>query len=291
MKIDDHRRLSRLYDDHGRRCWYLYPPYLALSQLRSDVEIVEDSHAGSVILFRRARRSGRTELEIYTPPMPFTPEALTYAMQRVQDENRRSRVRMRYVERSDMPAVARAGFRIHAREEESIIDGDRLRAVEGSDFRRIRREISKVSSQPGLRCRDYEPGHERGCLAVLDRWRDRLTKAGLPAEGDRLTRTCLKEATNWPKEAILGRVCEIGGVIRGFTFAGPISSDCGNLFVGISDTDIRGVAYLIRQDQIVQWSGLRHFNHGGDAGRSGLRALKDAFRPVEKAPVYRAAYS
>lgn len=291
MMIEDHETLSRLYDDHDRRCWYLYPAYLSLTALRPDVEIVADSHAGSVILFRRAGRSGRTELELYTPPLPCTPEALNYAIRRVQDENGHAKVRIRYVERGDMPAIARAGFSLRARDEESIIDADRVRALDGPEFSRVRREISKASAQPELQCRDYRSGDEQGCLAVLERWRERLRGAGLPIEGNRLTKACLKQAASWPRQAIRGRVCEIAGEIRGFTFAGPISNDCGNLFVGISDTDIRGLAYLIRHDQVLQWPTLRLFNHGGDAGRSGLGALKDAFRPVDKAPVYRAVFS
>lgn len=288
MNIHDHTRLGQLYERHQRSCWYLYPAYMALSELRPDIEIIEEEHAGSVIFYRQ--RNG-AETELYTAPMPCTAQALKHAMQRVQDMNGRSRVNIRYVEASQMPEVARAGFTLHAREEESIMDADKVRALEGSEFKRVRREISKVSSQPGTICRDYQPEDEAACLEVLARWRERLKQAGLPIEGNRLTRDCLRNAPTWPREAIRGRVCEVDGEIRGFTFAGPISPDCGNLFVGISDTDIRGLAYLIRHDQVMEWPDLRLFNHGGDAGRSGLNALKDAFRPIDKAPVYRAVFS
>ncbi|WP_187793428.1 phosphatidylglycerol lysyltransferase domain-containing protein [Paracoccus amoyensis] len=259
-----------------------------MTELRPDVDIIQEDHAGSVILYRQ--RNG-AEAELYTAPMPCTAETLKHAMQRVQDMNGRSRVNIRYVEASQMPEVARAGFTLHAREEESIMDADKVRALDGSEFKRVRREISKVSSQPGTLCRDYQPEDEAACLDVLARWRERLKQAGLPIEGNRLTKDCLRHAPDWPREVIRGRVCEVDGEIRGFTFAGPISPDCGNLFVGISDTDIRGLAYLIRHDQVMEWPGLRFFNHGGDAGRSGLNALKDAFRPIDKAPVYRAVFS
>ncbi len=291
MNIEDHERFSQIYQKHQRNCWYLYPAYMALSQLRSDVEITEEYHAGSVILYRQSQRTNGTELELYTTPMPCTPETLQHAMQQVRDANRRKRVRIRYVERSEMPEVARAGFILRAREEESLMDGDKVRALEGPEFSRIRREIGKTSSQPGLQCRDYRPEDEAGCLAVLGRWRDRLKQAGLPLEGDRLTRNCLRHAAHWPRQAIRGRVCEIAGEIRGFTFAGPITRECGNLFAGISDTDIRGLAYLIRHDQLLEWPELAYFNHGSGAGRSGLNALKDAFRPFDKAPIYRAVSS
>lgn len=291
MDIEDHERFSQLYEAHQRNCWHLYPAYMALSELRPGVEITEEIHDGSVILYRQRQRERGPELELYTPPMPCNQKALQHAMQRIQDTNRRKRVRIRYVERSEMPEVARAGFILEAREEESIMDANKVRALEGSEFSRVRREIGKTASQPGILCRDYRPEDEAGCLAVLARWRDRLKQAGLPLEGDRLTKNCLRHAADFPRQAIRGRVCEIAGEIRGFTFAGPITRECGNLFVGISDTDIRGLAYLIRHDQLLEWPELPFFNHGGDAGRSGLNALKDAFRPIDKAPIYRAVYS
>lgn len=291
MNINGHARLQQLYAEHRRSCWYLYPAYIALTEMRPGIEIFEEAHAGSVTLYYRRNRSHGPETELFTPPMPCTPEALQHAMQYVQQANDRKRVRIRYVERSEMPEVARAGFTLHAREEESIMDGDKVRALEGAEFKRIRREISKTSSQPGISCRDYRPEDEAGCLAVHARWRDRLKQAGLPLEGDLLTQNCLRHAAAWPREAIHGRVCEIDGEIRGFTFAGPITHDCINLFLGVSDTDIRGLAYLIRHDQVKEWPGFRLFNHGGDGGRAGLNALKDAFRPIDKTPIYRAVFS
>lgn len=288
VSTDSHDRLVDLFDAHGRACWFLYLPFLHLTGLRRGHRILEESHGGAVTLYRSRDTASGPSLELFVPPMPATPASLDHAATRVREISPASPVRIRHVEEHDIAAVARAGFALRDRDEEFIYDTAKVTALEGSDFRRLRREIAKASSHPGLSVRDYTSDDEDACLAVLDRWRTRLKAADLPAEGYRLNANCLRHAPGWPPELIRGRVCEVDGEVRGFAFSGPISRSCGNMFICITDTDLRGLAYLMRHDQVSLWPGLSEFNSGGDAGRDGLNALKQTFRPTRMHRIYRA---
>jgi len=288
VTLESRGRLFDLFEANGRACWFLYPPFLHLTGLRRGHRILEEAHDGAVTLYKaRDTESGRY-LELFVPPIPATPATLAHAVARVRAISPASPVRIRHVEERDLAAVARAGFVLRDRDEEFIYDTAKITALEGSDFRRLRREIAKTSAHSGLSVRDYAPGDEDACLAVLDRWRERLKAADLPAEGYRLTANCLRHASGWPPDAIRGRVCDVNGEVRGFAFSGPISRSCGNMFICITDTDLRGLAYLMRYDQVTLWPTLAEFNSGGDAGRSGLSELKQSFRPVRMQRIYRA---
>ncbi|MFS4438919.1 phosphatidylglycerol lysyltransferase domain-containing protein [Paracoccaceae bacterium GXU_MW_L88] len=288
VRVDSHHWLPELFAAEDRMCWFLYLPYLHLTGMREGYAILEEQFEGATILYRMSERKGRPVLEIHTPPMPYSTAAMDHAVERVRDTNRRSTVRVRYVEEAQMPDLARAGFRIHAREREFYYDCAQVVPLDGSQFKKLRKEINKAANLPGFVARDYTAEDEAGCMEVLDRWRSRLKEAGLPAEGYRLTANCLAEAPDWPQDLIKGRVAEIDGTIHGFSFAGPISPDCGNLMIGISDTEFRGLSYFLRHDQMAEWTSLPAFNDGHDAGRGGLSDLKRSFRPPRMVQIFRA---
>lgn len=203
----------------------------------------------------------------------------------------RSTVRIRYAEQRNLASVARAGFALRLLDEEFLYDAADLISLDGPGLKRVRREISKTRSHSRLSIRDYLKGDEENCRAVLDRWRRRLIGAELPVEGFRMTAWCLRQAADWSRDLIRGRVCEVDGEIRGFSFGGPISPSCCNMFICITDVDLRGLAYLMRHDMVLQWPDHPKFNMGGDAGRPGLRAMKESFRPSRIAPIFGAVPS
>lgn len=288
VRIGTHQRLCEDFGSDGRCCFYLYLPYLHLTGLRDGYEMLEERAAGSVILYRAARKGDRLKLEIATPPIPCTKDALSWATQRVREANGGGTVRIRHVESAQMAEVARAGFALAARDEEFVYDRARVLAADGHEYKRFRREISKSQGQPDLVIREYRKEDRAACLAVLGRWRDRMKQAGLRANGCRLTATCLRNVPDWPETMIRGRVVEIAGEVRGMAFSGPISPTCGSLFISINDTEFRGISQRMAQNQLSLWPNLPYFNDGHDNGRAGLADMKQSFRPVRMNRTYRA---
>lgn len=291
ISVANHSTFTDLFGRYGRTCWTLYSPVLKLSGSRTGWRIVSEMAFDSLIFYRTRMADDRVSCQILTPPVPCTPDALAHAIARVREMTDRSTVRIRYVERDQLAPIARAGFTLNFREDEFLYRADNLTSLNGPGLKRVRREISKARGHWGLSVRDYLPGDEAGCRSVLDRWRRRLVDADLPVEGYRMTARCLRRAHSWGRDVIRGRVCETDGEIRGFSFGGPISPTCCNMFICITDTDLRGLAYLMRHDMVLQWPDHPEFNMGGDNGRSGLRDLKEAFRPTRIAPIFGAVLS
>jgi hypothetical protein len=291
ISIANHGERGGLFGRHGRTCWFLYSPALELTGSRKDWRIFCETNSDSLILYRVRATADRLSAQILTPPVPCTPRALDHAIARVREMTARSTVRIRHVERRELASVARAGFALRLRDEEFLYDAADLISLEGPGLKRVRREISKTRAHSGLSIRDYLPGDEAGCREVLDRWRRRMVEADLPVEGFRMIARCLRRAPGWGRDLIRGRVCEMHGEIRGFSFGGPISPACCNMFICIADVDLRGLSYLMRHDMVLQWPDHPEFNMGNDAGRPGLRSQKEAFRPARIAPIFGAVLS
>ncbi len=59
------------------------------------------------------------------------------------------------------------------------------------------------------------------------------------------------------------------------------------LFEAKSDTSVRGLSYFQRHSLLSKLRDFDLVNDGSDAGRPGLRQLKNNFRPVEMHVEYR----
>jgi hypothetical protein len=77
--------------------------------------------------------------------------------------------------------------------------------------------------------------------------------------------------------------------VRGFAFGGSITSTLGSYYLGLTDRSIKGLAYLLSYRLMAEFSDFPHFNDSDDAGRPGLRAMKQQFRPVEMHAVFSAS--
>ena len=194
--------------------------------------------------------------------------------------NRATTTRIRYAHEQDALLLARHGYRIQHVGDEFLFDRAAVEALEGSAYRRLRRELGKIERRPDLVIRPYEDSVQAACIGLLDDWARRLKARGIGANGYNYTKACLREAGTLPAGVLQGEVFEVGGEVAAFGFSGPITREVGCVFISINRTDLSGLTYLVRWRNVTRLPGVRLMNSSTDNGREGLNSIKQSFRPV-----------
>jgi hypothetical protein len=90
-----------------------------------------------------------------------------------------------------------------------------------------------------------------------------------------------------PDEDLRGEVVFIDGHLVAFAFGGEIRAGLAGSFERKCDTSIKGLSYFHFRSFLQSLQNFDLINDGSDTGRSGLRQLKESFRPIEMHVEYR----
>lgn len=272
-----------------RKAWTYYFPFIHLygATGRRWIYLYEQA-AGSIILYELRDRRRGLELSLVVPPLPLTDEALRHAEERVRGFNAGRRWGIQVVQESDALLLARRGLTITYQASEYIYDRAAALAAEGPTFARLRKELSRARKQGVVETRAFTPEDRPACQAILEAWKRRLAEADIRPDGYRSTSHCLAVADQFPPALLSGLVVEVDGQIHGFAFAGRMNEVYGNLYVGMTDNEFRGLPTLLAVELMAGFEELSYFNDATDNGRPGLREQKQQFRPVEMHHIYRA---
>jgi hypothetical protein len=227
-------------------------------------------------------------LRLYLPPFPFNRDALRWAEDRQRNYNGTTKCVIVWADQTAGPELMEQGYRLAYRESEYIYDGDLVRAADGSNFSRLRRNLSRVRKLEGLIIRAYGPDDQAACLELLARWRKRRSDQGLETEGYGYTRRIVQHASEFKNGLLRGEVVLIKEKLVGFSFGGQITPDMECIFIAISDHDIASLGYTLRHSFVSNGPQRKLFNDGEDGGNSGIREVKLVFCPVEMNHLYRA---
>ena len=290
LALADQDRVRAVMAAASMRSYVGFFPWLYGMTLSKKRSLLWETIGSSFCLYIVRRLDGDLRMELYLPPLPFSPEALDKARARCAAFNREKRGRIAIVDDDLRPHVENAGWRLRALETELIYDADAVRAMEGKAFDRLRRKVNKVAREPDLVVRDYEPGDNEGCSALAKTWAAALreTHEGPQAPGIQYVHRCLSTVDQFDPRVMRGQVILRDGRVVAFTFGGTISPHYGVLFVTISDHDIPGLGYFQRQRFIARHDDFRLVNDSSDSGRASLADMKRAFNPVETDTLYRA---
>jgi hypothetical protein len=281
INVEDHKIFSDAVESSPITSHLHYFPFLNLfgNHVKKQALIYEQFE-GSVLIYLLRQGQRRLRLSLYLPPFPFSLAALRHAQERMQDFNGSRSGKIVWVQESDVIPVARAGFEIFFKEEEFIFDRAAVMALEGPGFRSLRQELSRAKKPGQVETRHYTPKDREACIALVDDWWDRLVATGMKANGYAYTIACLEMADRFPQSLLNGLVVEVNGEVRGFAFSGSVTGTMGCNFLCITDNAFRGLPHLLRYQLMDEFPGLIRFNDSTDAGRPGLRELKQRFRPV-----------
>jgi hypothetical protein len=144
--------------------------------------------------------------------MPFDAAALRHALDRMRDFNQDRSGGILCVAEEEALKVARAGFTVFFKYDEYIFDRAAVMALEGSGFRRLRRERYGAQRVGQIETRPYRAQDEPACLTIVEAWKERLAAAGVKRiEGCRGVLACLAGADRFEYPLLSGLVVEIDG--------------------------------------------------------------------------------
>lgn len=279
--------VSALNRGNQKTSLYFFPFLHSFARAPSQ-PLLWEKVGGSICVYMLTNMHKVPNLRLYLPPFPFNVEALKSAEDRQRSFNGTTKCIIVWADQPAGPELMECGYRLAYRESEYIYDGDLVRAADGSEFSRLRRNLSRVRKLEGLMIRDYGPDDQAACLDLLARWRKRRSDQGLETEGYGYTRRIVEHASGFRNGLLRGEVVFIKERLVGFSFGGQLTSAMECIFIAISDHDIASLGYTLRHNFVSSGPHKKLFNDGEDGGNAGIRDVKLVFCPVEMNHLYRA---
>jgi hypothetical protein len=269
--------------------WGYYFPYL-LSRNRPDREAMllgEDE--GSLCVFLWQFRDATARLDLYLPPTPMNPAVLRRALERANDFNGNLSARIMRIDAKDAEALSGLrDLRTEQRKLQYLYAPRNYSNLSGKHCYTVRRNVALVGRLPDVDVVPYSASYAEACRELLRRWSRYHRDAHGTGGGVTTSERAIELATVFSDTELRGEVVLVNGRVSAFAFGGAIRSAIGCIFDTRSDVDVRGLSYFHRRSLLLKLQDFELVNDGSDAGRLGLRQLKDSFRPVEMHAEYRA---
>jgi hypothetical protein len=273
----------------SQKCSYYYFPFLHSFARAPNQPLLWEKVNGSICVYILRNTDSGANLRLYLPPFPFNIDALKWAEDRQRNFNGTSKSIIVWADQSAGPELMERGYRLEFRDREYIYDGDLVKAADGGDFSRLRRNLSRVRKLEGVAIRAYGPDDQAACLELLARWRQRRKDQGVETDGYGYTRRIVEHASEFRNGILRGEVVLIEEKLVGFSFGGQITPNMECIFIAISDHDIASLGYTLRHTFVSGGPKNKLFNDGVDGGNPGIREVKLVFCPVEINYLYRAS--
>jgi hypothetical protein len=289
LELADLGRFKAAVAAGGQTGWAYYFPYVLTKSKpgRGGIFLAEDD--GSLCVFEWSTTSTGGRLDLLFPPLPMNPAVLARCLERANDCNGDRFARVKRIDEQDTPAVASLGaLRVKQRRSQYLLNPAAYEHLAGRQFYTIRRNVAAVEKRPDLEVVPFVPAHMDGCRELLARWRLAHGDAHGTAGGGGASQRAIGLVGTLGERDLRGEVVLLNGRVAAFALGGEIRPGLACSFERKCDTQVRGLSYFHFRSLLL---GLRDFdrvNDGSDAGRAGLRQLKDSFRPVAMHAEYRA---
>lgn len=287
LDADDLARYMAAVENGQQMGWRYYFPYL-LSQHREGTRadlLVEDE--GSMCVFRWQIRDSTPRLDVFVAPTPMNVPVLKRCIERANEFNDDRSARVMRIDAGDVDAVSAAGIRVNPRESQYIYPPGEYDSLGGKKYYTIRRNVALVERLPDVQVMPYAPSHAKACRELLKRWGKAHREVHGTSGGISLSKRAIDLAGVLPKNVLRGEVVFIDGHLAAFAFGGEIRPGLACSFERKCDTEIRGLSYFQLHSLLRNLQDFSLVNDGSDAGRAGLRQLKESLRPVAMHEEYR----
>ena len=199
--------------------------------------------------------------------------------------------RIEGVESADLPLYRAIGFEAAPAEPEYLYSRRNLVELQGDRYRSQRWSVNRASKEMDSYL--FRPFEERDLLACLQLYTAWGIKRQMAA-GDFFPKALIRDGlffhrrlmVNRAEYGLVGRVLEVNGKIRGYTFGAPISSSVFCVFLEIADRGIPGSAQVLFHRFCAEMDSFEMINAMGDCGLAGLRRSKTAYRPERLTGTY-----
>lgn len=288
LRRADLNRFKHAFAAARKRPWCYYFPFLLCYSHSPTRSVLWREEQGCLCVFL-SRGTRRPRLDLFVPPIPFDPAALRWCVGLMNEWNGNRSGRILWCDAADARGLSDAlGCSVALKEREYIYSPAAMRALSGSRWRTVRRNVRRIERRPGLHVRDYAPADAPACRDLLAAWENTQGRRhrGLFDRG--YTRACLELAPQLPDRDLCGELILMDGEIRAFAFAGEMWPGMASFFVAKTDTRVRGLSYFQRWHVLQRFTDYEHINDASDLRHPGLRQFKRSLRPVRMVDVYSA---
>lgn len=268
--------------------WAYYFPYL-LSRNRSGrsaVLLAEDDD--SVCVYGWRMKDGKPRLDLLLAPAPMNGLVLARCLQRANDFNGDFSARVMRIDEKDAEAASAVPyFQVGVRKKQYLYAPTSFADLGGRRYRTLRRYVARIEEMPGLEVVPFSAAHREACDSLLAQWGAQHREAHGTAGGMGTSTRALELTETFSEPDLRGEVVFIDGRLVAFALGGEIRPGVGCFFEAKSDSGVQGLAYFQRYSFLSKLSEFEFVNDGSDAGRPGLKQLKDSLRPAEMHVEYR----
>jgi hypothetical protein len=265
----------------GQLGWgYYFPGLLALNRTdRTAILLGEDN--GSLCVFRWTRREARDRLDILLAPAPMNAAVLGRCIERANDFNGDRSARVLRVDASDAGAVgAVANLLVREHKAQFLFAPSSYADISGRKFRTIRRNVIKIAELAGIEVLPFQSAHIEECRQLLSRWGERHRNAFGTRGGAGTSRRALDLSALIHAPDLDGEVVLLHGRLVAYALWGEIRPGVGAFFDAKCEAEPAGLGFFHRHHFLSRQHQFEIINDGSDAGRAGLRQLKNSLRPV-----------
>lgn len=270
--------------------WSYYFPFLLTQNRAGRSALLLEYDEGSVCLYHWRNGDSVPRLDIHSAPMPMNVAVLKRCFERVNEFNEDRSARLRRIDTKDTAAVASVpGLRLRERKSQYIFNPANYAELGGKKYYTVRRNVKYVEQLADVEVRPYSPADAEACHKLLRRWRKTHRETHGTAGGFGISRRAIDLVGQLPDHVLRGEVVFIRGQLSAFAFGGELRQGLACSFERKCDNDIRGLSFYQLRGLLLRLNEFDQVNDGSDTGRSGLRQLKDSFRPVEMHTEYSAS--
>jgi len=271
--------------------WSYYFPFLLTQHRPGRSALLIDIDEGSICLYIWRVREGKPRLDIHSAPAPMNTSVLRRCLERASDFNGDRSTRVMRIDAKDSDAVATLPeLRVWPRKKQYIFLPENYVDLAGKKYYTVRRNVSRVERLPDVEVRPFIPDDKKACRDLLYAWKKIHRDTHGTAGGVGISRRGLDMLGQLPDDTLRGQVILVDGKLSAFAFAGEIRPGLGCSFERKCDTSLRGMSYFQLRSLLLSLQEYPRVNDGSDTGRTGLRQLKDSFRPIEMHVEFRARY-
>lgn len=274
IEAGDQATFMRAVHAAGCRGWHCYFPFLHAFARTVRHELRWEEHAGSLLVYHLIETAEGRRLSLYLPPLPFTAAAFAQAQERSRRFDPKRRLRIRWVEESQLAALSAATAQARVVDSEHVCDA--------TDF-----AVSPIEASPDFVVRPYQSADRAACEALLETGRSGGQRP-YKLRGDyRLATLCLENSAEFERGLLRADVVTVAGAVRAFTFGGPIRPGLGSILVAITDPSLPELRRWQRGMFMRNHRDLTMWTEGGDHDRPRIDAALQQLEPRSRSQLWR----
>ncbi len=230
---------------------------------------------------------------LYLPPLGvrITEETIVKVFALMNDLNPNPEVsRIENLEKKDLDLYHRLGYKSFPKSSDYICLRTDLVRLKGNAFKSKRASRNYFCKHYAYKFKPFVKNDDAACRDLFGLW----AKQRLPKSDDPVYQGLIDDSQNafgimldrYERLDCIGRVVEVSGRIKGFTFGYPINADTFCILYEITDLSIKGLAQFIFQAFCSELKGYKYINVMDDSGLENLKQVKLSYHPVKLIPAY-----